>query len=126
MKKSILFFRLIADFIDVMIILLVYIVLFNMMYIQTTISSLLLFITVNFAIEIYFWKNSTTLGKYVLKLKVVDKSSHERIGFVRMIIREHLGKTMSSVLFLGYIYAFIDKNNQAFHDKLVNSIVIEE
>jgi len=43
-----------------------------------------------------------------------------------MFLREAFGKTISAmVLYLGFIWIFIDEENQAWHDKIFNSNVVE-
>ncbi|WP_026895784.1 RDD family protein [Clostridiisalibacter paucivorans] len=74
----------------------------------------------------YFWTKSTSLGKRAMGMKVIKKDSNENMSFFMMLIRETIGKYISGfIFFLGYIWILIDDDNQAWHDKLVGSVVID-
>ena len=67
----------------------------------------------------------STPGKGLVGLEVV-KSDGEKAGFFSMLIRETIGKFISSCVFsLGFIWILIDDENQAWHDKLMNTYVVE-
>lgn len=73
---------------------------------------------------LFFWSKSTSPGKKVLGLTVRDANTGKPLGLGLMIIRETVGKAISGLVFsLGYLWLLWDKNNQCWHDKLVNSIV---
>lgn len=65
----------------------------------------------------------TTLGKYVMKLKVVRKDGGKLSAF-NIIYRETIGRFVSSFLCVGYLLILIDKEKTALHDKLCDSRVI--
>jgi len=65
----------------------------------------------------------TTVGKYVMKLKVVNKD-FEKLSLLAVIYRETIGRFLSSFLFVGYLLIFIQKDKAALHDVLVDSRVI--
>jgi len=72
-----------------------------------------------------FWANGTSPGKAILDMKVINKDSRVTVGFGTMLLREIIGKAISSmVLSLGFIWILLDDNNQGWHDKLVNTIVV--
>lgn len=76
--------------------------------------------------QIKYMMNGQTIGKKVLNLQVVDLESYEGLGFLKMFLKEAFGKTISAmVLYLGFIWIFIDEENQAWHDKIFNSNVVE-
>lgn len=78
-------------------------------------------------VQLYFWTNSTSMGKKVLGMVVIDKNTHEKVGFWKMVVREIIGKWISSLIFgIGYIWILFDEKNQGWHDKLINSIVVED
>lgn len=77
-------------------------------------------------LELIMMFNSTSLGKAMLGLIVVDKQGVP-VGFIKMVLRETLGKIISGLVFsLGYIWILIDDTNQAWHDKFINSIVVKK
>ncbi|GAA0115324.1 RDD family protein [Clostridium senegalense] len=78
-------------------------------------------------IQFYFWSKSTSMGKAILKMKVLDKRTRQPVGFLKMVLRELIGKQVSGLFFgLGYIWIFIDKDNQAWHDKIFDTIVVDQ
>lgn len=77
--------------------------------------------------QLYFFTKGQTIGKKLTKIKVVNKENEESISFLGMLIRETLGKAISGSIFsLGFLWILIDNDNQGWHDKLVNSIVVSE
>lgn len=76
-------------------------------------------------IQFYFWSKSTSMGKAILKMKVVDKETRSPVGFWKMFLREVIGKQISGLfLGLGYLWIFIDRDNQTWHDKIFDTVVI--
>lgn len=70
-------------------------------------------------------KWGATVGKKVLRLRVVD-TSYKPIGWGKAFLREVIGKTVSSFFFnLGYLWALIDKRNQGWHDKIAGTFVVK-
>lgn len=70
--------------------------------------------------------NGTTPGKYLLGMYVV-KESGARAGFWTMLFREWIGKAISGLVFgIGYLWIFLDKERQAWHDKIASTYVAEK
>lgn len=69
--------------------------------------------------------NGQTLGKIMLKLRVIKKNGR-RFGILDAIIRNVFGYTISGIFLLGYIWAGFDQEKQAWHDKLAGTVVIRE
>jgi RDD family len=66
-----------------------------------------------------------TPGKALLSIRVVDKRTGAPAGFGRMFVREIIGKFVSGFfLGLGFFWAIWDRDAQAWHDKLANTIVV--
>ncbi|AAO36013.1 RDD domain-containing protein [Clostridium tetani] len=119
-------YRIIASFIDDSALLLLYMFFTNIINKNNSSFVYVLLLLVSFiSIEICFFIKSTSLGKFIMGLKVIDKTSSLELGFIKMLIRETFGKVLSNILFIGNIYILFNDSNQGFHDKLVNSIVIE-
>lgn len=75
---------------------------------------------------LYFWSQGTSPGKMTLGMYVHNKSTGERLGFWSMLLRETVGKWLSGLfLGLGYLWILFDADNQGWHDKFVNSVVVE-
>jgi len=70
------------------------------------------------------FRNGLTPGKKILGIKVI-KEDGGRAGFITMLIREVVGKSISSLIFsLGFLWILFDRENQGWHDKLMNTYVI--
>lgn len=71
------------------------------------------------------FSRGTTLGKLVLQEQVVTRNTGNAPGFLRMLVRETVGKGLSGLPFgLGFLWALWDPNKQAWHDKLVGTVVV--
>ena len=67
----------------------------------------------------------TTPGKKILGMRVI-KEDGRNADFFTMLIRETVGRLISSFVFsLGLLWILIDKDNQAWHDKLMRTYVVE-
>ena len=77
----------------------------------------------NVALMVIF--NGQTLGKMVFGMRVIKKRGG-RITVFDAVMRNVLGYTLSQVMLLGYLWAVIDDDQQAWHDKMAGTIVIDE
>jgi uncharacterized RDD family membrane protein YckC len=90
------------------------------------ISGFLLGMLVMTGLNLYLMTQSTTLGKYILDMKVIDRQTGKDLTFVRMLLRETIGKTASAlILMIGFIWIIIDNENAGWHDKLFHSQVVD-
>ncbi len=69
--------------------------------------------------------NGQTLGKIVFGMRVVKRKGG-RITVVDAFVRNVLGYTISQIFLLGYLWAWLDDDQQAWHDRLAGTIVIDE
>jgi len=73
---------------------------------------------------VLIWKYGVTLGKKLLKLRVVN-TSYQKVSLGRAILRESIGKFLSGILFgWGYFTSLIDKRKQTWHDKIAKTYVV--
>jgi len=78
-------------------------------------------------VKVYFWTRSTTLGKYLLHMRIVDTQTWEPIGFWRVVFRQTIGKFVSFAgLNLGFIWILLDSNKQGWHDKIAKCYVVDQ
>jgi uncharacterized RDD family membrane protein YckC len=77
------------------------------------------------AAVIGFWRAfGATPGKIALGLKIVDARTGHAPGIGRLILR-FLGYFVSAFpLYLGFLWAAIDRRKQGWHDKIARTIVI--
>lgn len=91
----------------------------------TLIISILLWIAY-IAVQLVFYSRSKTLGKAALGLQVVSSKDGKPIGFWKMLFREWFVKPASgSVFVLGYIWILIDERNRGWHDKILDTYVVD-
>lgn len=76
--------------------------------------------------QVYFYTRSTTIGKAILGMQVISSVDGKPIGVWKMILREWFAKKASAAVFmLGYIWVLIDDKNRAWHDKIMDTYVID-
>lgn len=67
-----------------------------------------------------------TLGKHLMRVRVVDENSNTPIGYGRAALRELLGKWLSGALFyLGYLWMLWDPNKKTWHDMIATTQVVK-
>lgn len=77
-------------------------------------------------IQLVFFNKSKTIGKAALGLEVVSSRDGEPIGFWKMLFREWFVKAASgSVFLLGFIWILIDERNRGWHDKILDTYVVD-
>lgn len=68
-----------------------------------------------------------TIGKRLLQLRVVRRDNGARIGLVRAMLRELIGRPLSELsLGLGFLWMLDDNDRQTWHDHIASSIVVRE
>ena len=79
-----------------------------------------------FGYYIYFTAKGQTLGKKVLKIRVVRVENGEPPGYTKAFLREVVGKMVSAMVFgLGYLWMLWDGKKQTWHDKIAGTIVVK-
>lgn len=64
-----------------------------------------------------------TIGKMVLKIKII-KEDGGKVTYKDVLIRELASYISAIVWFLGYLWVLWDKRKQAWHDKLMHTLVV--
>lgn len=70
------------------------------------------------------WKYGNTFGKLAQRIVIVSTTG-EPLTLNQILFRETLGKIVSSALMMGYLWIFIDKEHQTWHDLFSKTIVVE-
>ena len=71
-------------------------------------------------------RQGLTPGKKLLGLQVIRAQTGQYPGFGFMFLREIVGRILSALFGgLGYLWALFDKNAQAWHDKLAETVVVQ-
>ncbi|MCX7928471.1 MAG: RDD family protein [Patescibacteria group bacterium] len=81
-------------------------------------------ISVFYGVFLLRFKNAT-FGKQFVGLEVRSEDGAE-ITWFRVILREVVGKTISSLFFMiGFLWILFDKKNQGWHDKIAKTVVLQ-
>ena len=77
-------------------------------------------------VECVFFAKGKSIGKAMLGLQVVSSENGKPFRFWKMLFRECIVKSASgSVFALGYIWVLIDEKNRGWHDKILDSYVVD-
>ena len=70
-------------------------------------------------------RRGLTPGKKLLGLQVLRAQTGAIPGFGMMFVRETFGRFLSGLAFgLGYFWAIVDRNGQAWHDRIAGTVVV--
>ena len=74
----------------------------------------------------YYWnKSGQSIGMKLTGIKVIRQDGNQ-MSYVRAALRGTFGYWVSSLIFgLGYIWAAFDSENEAWHDKIFDTWVVE-
>ncbi|CAA6820534.1 MAG: RDD family protein [uncultured Sulfurovum sp.] len=93
---------------------------------QFSADNLFIFITIKILYHtVTIWHNGMTIGKYVVKLQVVDLGTVQHPTFLKALGRAALRIVSEIVFYLGFLLAFFTPQKQTLHDKLSNCVVVD-
>ena len=86
-------------------------------------------IMIVFAIKVVYhtvliWQNGMTIGKYIVKIKVISLHTEQRPTFQQAFLRASVRLISDTFFYLGYIMAYFTPMRQTLHDKLSNCVVV--
>ena len=77
-------------------------------------------------VEMILFARGMSIGKAIFGLQVVSIKDGSAFGFWKMMLREVIVKRASAgFLLLGFIWILIDDKNRAWHDKILDSYVVD-
>jgi len=69
-------------------------------------------------------RSGQTVGKRVLRIRVIDYRTGGPIGYGRAVLR-HFARILSALpCLLGYFWMLWDRERQTWHDKLISDVVV--
>jgi uncharacterized RDD family membrane protein YckC len=72
------------------------------------------------------WQSGMTIGKYVMKMKVVDSQTEDRLSFSKSMARALVRTAGELFLFyLTFLPAFFSPLRQTIHDRLAGTLVVD-
>ena len=76
--------------------------------------------------ELILFAKGKSIGKALLGLQVVSSKDGKPFRFWKMVFRECFVKAASGSVFgLGYIWVLLDEKNRGWHDKILDSYVVD-
>jgi uncharacterized RDD family membrane protein YckC len=72
------------------------------------------------------WQNGMTLGKYLMKIQVIDLETGETPSFQKAFLRASVRIPSEVLFYLGFLMAFFVPLRQTLHDKLSNCVVVND
>jgi len=93
---------------------------------QFSVSNLFFILSLKVLYHTFFtWQNGMTLGKYFMKIRVVNIHTQETLTLPKALLRAMLRIISEVVFYLGFLLAFFLPLKQTLHDKLSESVVID-
>ncbi len=82
-------------------------------------------LVIKFIYQSFFvWYYGATIGKIILKIKVIDFYDFGRVSLKTSITRS-IGRLVSEYfVYIGFLVAFFTEGRQTFHDKIGRTLVI--
>ena len=75
---------------------------------------------------VFVWQNGMTLGKYFMKIRVIDVETGSTPDFSKAFLRASVRIPSEVLFYLGFLMAFFMPLKQTLHDKLSNCVVVND
>ncbi len=101
---------------------------------ETALESINIFISQNILVvlsikliyhTVLVWQNGMTLGKYLMKIRVIGLETEHTPNFQRSFLRASVRIPSELLFYLGFLMAFFVPLKQTLHDKLSQCVVID-
>ncbi|MET9314455.1 RDD family protein [Kribbella sp. NPDC003505] len=70
-------------------------------------------------------RTGQSVGKSVLRIKLIDATTGQTIGAGRSFLRDFLSGIFNNACFLNLLWPLWDEQHQTWHDKVINTYVIK-
>lgn len=74
---------------------------------------------------VFIWQNGMTLGKYIVKIKVISLETEETLTLYQAFLRALLRIVSEILFYIGFLFAFFLPLKQTLHDKLSHCVVVD-
>jgi len=74
---------------------------------------------------VFIWQNGMTLGKYIVKIKVISLETEENLTLNKAFLRALLRIVSEILFYIGFLLAFFLPLKQTLHDKLSHCVVVD-
>ncbi len=72
----------------------------------------------------FIWYYGATIGKIIVKIKVVNYNNFERVDLSSSLIRSFTRIFSEMFFYIGFIFGFFNDGRQTLHDKIGKTLVI--
>ena len=72
----------------------------------------------------FIWYYGATLGKMLMKIRVIDFENYNKITFAQSVLRSASRIVSESIFYIGFMLAFYTKSKQTLHDKIAKTLVV--
>ncbi len=135
LRLGALYKRVIAFFIDEVIISILFYIIYANSFNRATTSAMLielinmLFLQVILLKVIYHtffvWMYGATPGKMLLKIKIISIDGFDKPNLMSSFIRATVRIISEMFFYIGFLWAFFDRLRQAWHDKAAKTMVVD-
>lgn len=67
-----------------------------------------------------------TIGKKIMGLKIIRMDNHDKkLGIIRLLLRETIGRLISAILLIGYFMILFRKDGRSLHDMIGSTQVVK-
>ena len=73
----------------------------------------------------FVWQNGTTLGKYIMKIRVIELERASTPTLSKALLRAIIRIISEVFFYLGFLLAFFTPLKQTLHDKLSSCVVVD-
>jgi len=84
----------------------------------------IIFIFIYFIVPVIAFQ--ATPGMHIFKIKLVTEKGHRKVNSILIIIRFLLTYFSGAILMIGYVMMVLTKKEQALHDLLTRTVVINQ
>jgi uncharacterized RDD family membrane protein YckC len=72
----------------------------------------------------FTWQNGKTLGKHIMKIKVVTIEEGELLSLPMSLLRALVRVVDEALLYIGFLPAFFSPTRQTLHDRVSRSVIV--
>jgi len=73
---------------------------------------------------VFTWQNGKTLGKHIMKIRVVSIEEQYILSLPMSFLRSAMRVLGEMFFYIGFLPAFFSPTKQALHDRVARSIVV--
>jgi uncharacterized RDD family membrane protein YckC len=74
----------------------------------------------------FIWYYGATLGKMLVKIRVIDFNHFGKITFVQSLLRALTRIASEAIFYIGFILSFYTESKQTLHDKFAKTLVVND